>query len=92
MGYVKHNALAGRPLASFDALQKHLMRWAVEVADQRIHGTTNEQPCARFEPHAWVRDASHFQGLYRSELPPGILPPPGPEARTWNPKVQGGPF
>jgi transposase len=157
VGYVKHNALAGRPFASFDALQKHLARWIVEVADQRIHGTTNEQPRVRFErderralrplparplavrtrrltrrvsadcfvdidtirysvphrhvretvevvvgldqvevwlrgacvarharcfePHAWVRDSSHFQGLYRAESPPAALPPPGPEAR-----------
>lgn len=49
VGYVKHNALAGRSFASFDALRKHLARWAVEVADRRIHGTTNEQPCVRFE-------------------------------------------
>ena len=157
VGYVKHNALAGRPFASFDALQKHLARWAVETADQRIHGTTNEQPCVRFErderralrplparplavrtrrltrhvsadcfvdidtirysvphrhvretvevvvgleqvevwlrgacvsrharcfePNSWVRDASHFQGIYRVESPPAAVPPPGPEAR-----------
>ena len=49
VGYVKHNALAGRLFATFDALQKHLTRWIVEVADKRIHGTTNEQPCVRFE-------------------------------------------
>jgi transposase len=49
VGYVKHNALAGRAFASFDALLKHLARWMVEVADRRIHGTTHEQPCVRFE-------------------------------------------
>jgi transposase len=49
VGYVKHNALAGRPFATFEALQKHLAKWTVTVADQRIHGTTNEQPIVRFE-------------------------------------------
>lgn len=49
VGYVKHNALAGRPFVSFEALQTHLSKWCVAVADQRIHGTTNEQPIVRFE-------------------------------------------
>jgi transposase len=49
VGYVKHNALAGRSFASFDALRQHLARWMVEVADRRIHGTTGEPPCVRFE-------------------------------------------
>lgn len=49
VGYVKHNALAGRSFASFAALQRHLAKWIVEVADRRIHGTTSEQPIIRFE-------------------------------------------
>jgi transposase len=49
VGYVKHNALAGRSFASFEELQRHLTRWMVEVADQRIHGTTKEQPAVRFD-------------------------------------------
>jgi len=49
VGYVKHNALAGRTFASFDALQQHLADWIVAVADQRIHGTTYEKPSVRFE-------------------------------------------
>jgi transposase len=48
VGYVKHNALAGRSFASFDHLQRHLARWMVEFADQRIHGTTREKPMVRF--------------------------------------------
>ena len=48
VGYVKHNAIAGRAFASFAALEAHLAAWMVE-ADQRIHGTTREQPMARFE-------------------------------------------
>ena len=49
VGYVKHNALAGRLFASFEVLQRHLARWMVEVADERIHGTTKEKPSVRFE-------------------------------------------
>jgi transposase len=49
VGYVKHNALAGRSFITFEALQKHLAKWIIAVADQRIHGTTNEQPIIRFE-------------------------------------------
>jgi hypothetical protein len=49
VGYVKHNALAGRPFPSFQELQGHLAKWMVEVADQRIHGTTRERPAVRFE-------------------------------------------
>jgi transposase len=143
VGYVKHNALAGRSFASFEDLQFHLSSWMVKVTDLRIHGTTLERPILRFErderaalrplparrlavrtrrltrrvsadcfvdvdtvrysaphrcvretvevvvkeheveiwlrgrriahhmrcyePHAWVRDRSHFEGLFRSE-------------------------
>jgi transposase len=49
VGYVKHNALAGRSFASFEELQRHLARWVLEVADRRIHGTTREQPAVRFD-------------------------------------------
>jgi transposase len=169
VGYVKHNALAGRSFPSFDALRRHLARWIVAVADQRIHGTTGEPPCVRFErderqslrplpmrplavrtrrltrrvsadcfvdidtvrysvphrhvretvavvvgldqveiwlrgtcvarharclePHTWVRDRAHFQGLYRSEPPPSAAPPPGPSVRplsVYSAIVEGG--
>jgi len=49
VGYVKHNALAGRTFATFEALRAHLAKWIVAVADKRIHGTTKEQPILRFE-------------------------------------------
>jgi transposase len=49
VGYVKHNALAGRSFASFEELQAHLAKWMVAVADQRVHGTTRERPAVRFE-------------------------------------------
>ena len=49
VGYVKHNALAGRSFASWGALEAHLATWMGEVADVRVHGTTGETPIARFE-------------------------------------------
>ncbi|WP_165229409.1 IS21 family transposase [Aquisphaera insulae] len=49
VGYVKHNALAGRAFDSLADLQRHLSRWALEVADERVHGTTDERPRERFE-------------------------------------------
>lgn len=49
VGYVKKNALAGRPFASWAALEAHLAQWQREVADVRRHGTTGEAPRSRFE-------------------------------------------
>lgn len=49
VGYVKHNALAGRPFDWFADMERHLATWQIEVADQRIHGTTRERPAVRFE-------------------------------------------
>jgi transposase len=48
VGYVKANAIAGRSFASWAALEAHLDRWAREVADVRVHGTTGEAPAVRF--------------------------------------------
>jgi transposase len=48
VGYVKRNAIAGLAFVSFAALESHLAQWMV-VADQRVHGTTHEQPAERFE-------------------------------------------
>jgi transposase len=49
VGYVKRNAIAGRRFESFEALRAHLTRWAREIADVRIHGTTGEAPAVRYE-------------------------------------------
>jgi transposase len=49
VGYVKHNAIAGRDFASWAALEAHLAWWMREVADRRVHGTTGEAPAVRFE-------------------------------------------
>ena len=49
VGYVKHNAIAGRSFPSWGALDAHLAWWMRKVADVRVHGTTGEVPMARFE-------------------------------------------
>jgi transposase len=46
--YVKRNALVGRRFRDLDELNAWLLFWAVEIADQRIHGTTHERPAERF--------------------------------------------
>jgi len=49
VGYVKKNAIAGREFDSWAALEAHLEWWMREIADTRIHGTTEERPIDRFE-------------------------------------------
>ena len=48
VAYVKRNAIAGRRFESIEALRAHLRWWMREVADVRIHGTTEERPIDRF--------------------------------------------
>ena len=48
VGYVKRNAIASRPFASWAEMEAHLAAWTREVADVRIHGTTGEAPIERF--------------------------------------------
>jgi transposase len=48
--YVCNNFFAARPdERSADILQRELSRWTVDVAGQRVHGTTRERPIALFE-------------------------------------------
>jgi hypothetical protein len=44
IGYVKRNAIAGRRFASWAEMEAHLEAWTRDTADQRIHGTTGEEP------------------------------------------------
>jgi transposase len=46
--YVKRNALVGKRFRDLAELNAYLLTWCVEVADQRIHGTTHERPAERF--------------------------------------------
>jgi transposase len=46
--YLKRSFLRGRRFASLADLNAQLQAWLRTVADQRVHGTTHEQPAARF--------------------------------------------
>jgi transposase len=47
--YVKRNFLAGRAPAPVDELNRKLRQWCIEVAGQRVHGTTKRRPLEQFE-------------------------------------------
>ena len=46
--YVKR-FLRGKSFASLEHLNESLLKWIVNVADQRIHGTTQRKPAEMFE-------------------------------------------
>lgn len=46
--YIKRSFLAGQAFPSLATANEQVLAWISEVADQRIHGTTHEQPAARF--------------------------------------------
>jgi hypothetical protein len=46
--YVKRNFLAGREPEPTDGLNARLVEWCREVAGERVHGTTQVSPWARF--------------------------------------------
>jgi hypothetical protein len=47
--YVKRNALAGRAFRDLHDGNRHLLRWCVEIAGRRVHGTTKQIPLAVFD-------------------------------------------
>jgi transposase len=52
--YFKRNFLPGRAFVDEVDLREQVQQWQSEVADVRIHGTTHERPCDRFQrehPH-----------------------------------------
>jgi len=49
VGYGKKNAIACRTFESWAAFEAHLAAWVREVADVRVHGTTDEAPIERFK-------------------------------------------
>ena len=51
MGYVKHNALAGRAeeLVTWEDYQRFGPQWRDAVANVRLHATTQERPLDRFQ-------------------------------------------
>ncbi len=49
IGYVKDNALKGKVFKSLQEINDHLLWWEQQVADKRIHGTTQRQVGEHFE-------------------------------------------
>jgi transposase len=52
VGYVKHNALAGREFASWQTLEAHLEVWMDQIADRRVIQELEATPLERFEREA----------------------------------------
>ena len=48
VGYVKHNALAGRSFASWGELDRHLAMWVATIADHRTLSDKGDTPLTRF--------------------------------------------
>jgi Mu transposase, C-terminal domain len=48
-GVLERNALAGRVFRDVHDGNRHLLRWCVETAGRRIHGTTKRAPLEVFE-------------------------------------------
>ena len=47
--YVKRNFFAPRDFADVDDANRRLDAWTIEIAGQRLHGTTRQRPLERFE-------------------------------------------
>jgi transposase len=47
--YLKNNFLPGRGFVDERDLAEQLAQWQAEIADVRVHGTTHERPCDRFQ-------------------------------------------
>lgn len=47
--YVKRNFLAGRQPTASTAANQAVLRWCEQIAGQRVHGTTKQQPLLRFQ-------------------------------------------
>jgi hypothetical protein len=47
--YVKNDFFYGEEFASFDELKKRLRSWITEIANLRIHGTTQQKPAEVYE-------------------------------------------
>jgi hypothetical protein len=47
--YVEHNGQAGLAGADADVVRSQLARWVVEIANQRVHGSTQRRPAEAFD-------------------------------------------
>ena len=47
--YAKHNGLYGESFSSWSALEHHMSDWLDNIANERIHATTRQQPALRYQ-------------------------------------------
>ncbi|NMG03489.1 IS21 family transposase, partial [Azoarcus taiwanensis] len=71
--YVKRNFVPGRSFVDLEDFNQQLMRWQVEIADVRIHGTTHQRPIDRFAEEAaalvpTAGQSSFLQAMVRSRV------------------------
>jgi len=64
VGYAQDNALKGRTFKSLAEQNAHLCAWEINVADQRIHGTTRRQ----------VQQMFNEEKPHLKALPPDLFP------------------
>lgn len=62
--YVKRNFAPGRSFRDLEDFNAQLATWQVEVADQRIHGTTHQRPIDRFAEEATALVPVASQGSF----------------------------
>jgi transposase len=69
--YFRRNFLPGRTFVDDVDLAEQLRQWMVDIADQRIHGTTHERPIARFaeEHEHLIATAGHPSFRLEARLP-----------------------
>ena len=68
--YARHSGFDGRTCSSLEEWRREAVRWCLEVAGQRLHGTTKERPLEAF--------------LTREQAALLPLPPKPWEALTWD--------
>lgn len=68
VAYVKNNFLPGREITGLSSLNAQCREWLDTVANQRIHGTTNQKPDELFK-----QEKAHLAGLPVHRYDIGIL-------------------
>jgi transposase len=75
--YIKRNALVGRCFHDLDELNGWLLSWCIEVADERVHGTTHEKPAERFARGEKLIEVSTRAPSPRERIESRIVPRDG---------------
>lgn len=71
--YVKHNGLYGETFANLQDLEKYLIEWLDNTANQRIHGTTKRQPREHYEHDERVKMLPYLTPAYTDNDPASMI-------------------